>query len=63
MRSKYYPEQYRRVIKFEKWRTLIDHASEMDYTGIAYSVKRLAQKGLLGGTILAKPMHQDVDTS
>ncbi len=42
---------------------LIDHTSEMDYNGIAYSVKRLAQKGLLGGTILAKPMHQDVGTS
>ena len=35
----------------------------MDYTGIAYSVKRLAQRDLLGGMTLAKPMHQDVDTS
>ena len=41
----------------------LDHASEMDYNGIAYSVKRLARKGLLGGTISAKPTHQDVDTS
>ena len=47
----------------KKWRNLIDHASEMDYNGIAYSVKRLAQKGLLGVTILAKPMHQDAGTS
>jgi hypothetical protein len=63
LKSKYYPEQIKRVIRFEKWRTLIDHASEMGYTGIAYSVRRLAQKGLLGGTVLAKPMHQDADTS
>ena len=47
----------------EKWRTLIDHASEMGYNGIAYSVKRLAQRDLLGGMTLAKPMHQDADTS
>ena len=50
-------------MRLENWRTLIDHASEMDYTGIAYSVKRLAQRDLLGGMTLAKPMHQDVDTS
>lgn len=41
----------------------LDHASEMDYTGMAYSVKRLAERGLLGLTTSAKPRHQDADTS
>jgi len=63
LKSKYYPEQIKRVIRFEKWRTLIDHASEMGYTGIAYSVRRLVQRDLLAVMTLASPMHQDADTS
>lgn len=35
----------------------------MGYNGIAYEIKRLAQRDLLGGKSLAKSMHQDVDTS
>ena len=63
MKSKYYPEQIKRVIRFEKWRTLIDHASEMDYNGIVYSVRVLDQRDLLAGMTLTSPMHQDADTS
>ena len=49
--------------KLRKWRTLIDHAIDLVYNGIAYEIKRLAQRGLLVGRSLAKSMHQDVDTS
>ena len=35
----------------------------MAYNGIAYEIKRLAQRVLLVGKPLAKSMHQDVDTS
>ena len=47
----------------KKWRTLIDLTSKWSYNGIAYVVKRLAQRDLLAGKSLAKPTHQDVDTS
>ena len=63
MKRKYYPEWIRGAIFLKKWRTLIDHTSNTGYNGIAYSVKRLARRDLLGGMTLAKPMHQDVDTS
>ena len=49
--------------KLRKWRTLIDHALDLVYNGIAYEIKRLAQRDLLVGKSLAKSMHQDVDTS
>lgn len=52
-----------KVINEEKWRTLIDYASNLVYNGIAYEIKRLAQRGLLVGRSLAKSRHQDVDTS
>ena len=47
----------------EKWHTLIDLAPDMGYNGIAYEVKRLAQRDLLAGKSLTKSRHQDVDTS
>ena len=47
----------------KKWRTFIDLASNMAYNGIAYEIKRFAQRNLLVGKSLAKSMHQDVDTS
>ena len=47
----------------KNWRTFIDLASNMDCNGIAYEIKRLAQRDLLSGKSLAKSMHQDVDTS
>lgn len=47
----------------EKWRILIDHSAVMGYNGIAYSIRRLSERGLLVGTTLVKPMHQDADTS
>ena len=52
-----------KVINDENWRTFIDLASNMAYNGIAYEIKRLAQRVLLVGKNLAKSMHQDVDTS
>ena len=48
--KKYYPEWYMRVIRIEtyleKWRTLIDHLPKMEYNGIAYAVKRFAERVL-----------------
>lgn len=35
----------------------------MGYNGIAYGIKLLAQRDLSGGITLARPMHQDADTS
>ena len=35
----------------------------MAYNGIAYEIKRLAQRALLAGKSLAKSRHRDVDTS
>ena len=49
--------------KDENWRTFIDLASNMAYNGIAYEIKRFAQRNLLVGKSLAKSMHQDADTS
>ena len=42
---------------------LIDLAADMVYNGIAYGVKRSAQKDLLIGKILAGFMHQGAGTS
>lgn len=50
------------MVEMEKWRTLKDYASEIGYNGIAYSVMRLCQSGLLVGKTLAKSRHQDVGT-
>ena len=47
----------------KKWHTFIDLVPDMVYNGIAYEVKRLAQRTLLAGKSLAKSRHQDVDTS
>ena len=47
----------------KNWRTFIDPELNMGYNGIAYEIKRLAQRVLLVGKNLAKSMHQDVDTS
>ena len=47
----------------KNWRTFIDPELKMGYNGIAYEIKRLAQRVLLVGKTLAKSMHQDVDTS
>ena len=33
-------------------RTLMDHALELDYTGIAYSVKRFIQRSFKEGTMI-----------
>jgi len=52
------------VINVEKKRMrLIDLAADMVYNGIAYGVKRSAQKDLLIGKILAGFMHQGAGTS
>ncbi len=42
---------------------LIDPTTDMGYNGIAYEVKRPAQRGLLVGKSLAESMHQGADTS
>ena len=47
----------------KNWRTFIDPELNMGYNGIAYEVKRLVQRDLLGGMTLTKPMHQDAGTS
>jgi len=47
----------------KKWRTLIDYALEMDYNGIAYLIKRSAQRDLLEWMTLEGFTHQGVDTS
>ena len=47
----------------KKWRTFIDLVPDMVYNGIAYEVKRFAQRDLLAGMTLATPTHQDVGTS
>ena len=47
----------------KNWRTFIDPELNMGYNGIAYEIKRLAQRGLLAGKSLAEPKHQDVNTS
>ena len=44
-----------------KWRTLIDHASEMEYNGIAYSVKRLTRMGSISLGKLANFVVMDRD--
>ena len=50
-------------INFEKGRSLVDLAPDMVYNGIAYEIKRLAERVLLRFESQAKPMHQDADTS
>ena len=47
----------------KNWRTFIDPELNMGYNGIAYEIKRFAQRNLLGGKSLEKSMHQDADTS
>ena len=47
----------------KKWRTFIDLVPDMVYNGIAYEVKRLAQRDLLAGKSLAKSRDQDVGTA
>ena len=44
-----------KVINDEKWRTFIDLASNMAYNGIAYEIKRFAQRNFLVGKSLASP--------
>ena len=51
MKSKYYPERTRKVINDKNWRTFIDLASNMDCNGIAYEIKRLAQKAGVSITV------------
>ena len=46
----------------KKWHIFIDLVPDMVYNGIAYEVKRLAQRDLLVGMTLAKSTHQNVDT-
>ncbi len=51
-------------MSFEKKDAVIlDLAPDMVYNGIAYEIKRLAQRNLLVGKSLAEPMRQDADTS
>ena len=47
----------------KKWRTFIYPELNMGYNGIAYEIKRFAQRDLLVGKSLAKSRHQDVGTS
>ena len=47
----------------KKWRTFLGLVPDMVYNGIAYEIKRLAQRDLLAGMTLTQSTHQDVDTS
>lgn len=61
--SRYYPEWNRCNKCWEKRVRLVDLAADMVYNGIAYEVKRIAQRDPLGGKSLAESRHQGADTS